>query len=589
MLCLKKLIHSTGLSQRVLIRAKKHLSTSSKKYSDAEDKTSSTEAAKPIKSTSEQDPETRPVEIDIESRLTKYKLPDESIDIPKKHVFQQLTKVRTADPIYTLEEAAEYVPADSMIRYWKYPKLGESYGNLEYSLRSWDNERSVIVQFPDMTDVLIVGAGLIGSAVAYYIKRIASRSGDVVVIDKAPYSPNNCTAFCNGLISTQTKSQDIFRLATFTKELIRNLKEDILVTEEDYAQIKYRPCTHLVLWPEAEVTEVLKCIERNNIDGGFTEARLPHELEQKYPWLSVQNSDVSLGTHGNQDEAIIDPIGLRNLYRTLAQAHGANFILAEGLDFNTMYFKTSRQLSPMGAGAMVCRVGPSGELRNCGFAMTLLALGHNLPFLEARAEMEPEMRDSVEDLHFIQPRLRIYFSFNTPGTPVTDFPAITDTDGSVLIREDHAGNFKYYLTLEESETFFDDDSLTFMNPDADEPYQNLVHHSNEFQQYFDQVIKTRLVKRIPSMEDAKFLSAVSGFESYDTHDGSPIVSPHPFHAKVLLSGGFGSRMALFGPAAAAALSEIIISGEEQTFDMNNFYWDRVIRGRKIDEFESLVK
>lgn len=526
---------------------------------------------------------------DTKSEVIKYELPDDNIDIPKKHVFQQLKIVRTADPIYTLEEAAQWVPPDAMSRVWKYPKLGNSLGNVEYSFRSWDNAHSVIVQFPDMTDAMIIGAGLVGSATAYYTKRAANRSGDVLVIDKAPYSPHNCTAFSNGLISSQSKSQDIARMASFTKELIRNLKEDVLVTEEDVAQIKYRPCSHLILWPEEEVPEVINSLERAHVDGAYTEAKLPQELEIKYPWLKVANTDVALGTHGNQDEAIIDPVGLRNVYRTLAQAHGANFIQAEALDFNTMYSMTANCVSPTSAGALVARVGSSGELRSCGYAYVLLSMGHNTPFFEARAEMEPEMRDVFEDLHFIQPRLRIYFAFNSQGTPMLDFPVITDTDGSLLMREDFACNFKYYLNIEESESFLDDDSQTFLDPEADEPYQNLVHHSKNFQEYFENVIKPRLVKRIPSMEDAQFISAVSGFESHDTHDGSPIVSPHPFHQKILISGAYGSRMATFGPAVAAGLTEIMIDGDETTFDMSQMYWDRVLRGRKIDEFESLLK
>lgn len=530
-----------------------------------------------------------PIKRGDDTGLIKYEIPDDSVDIPKKHVFQQLKIVRTADPIYTLEEAAQWVPADAMNRIWKYPKLGNSMGNIEYAFRSWDNANSVIVQFPDMTDILVIGAGLVGSATAYYTKKATNRSGDVCVIDRAPYSPHNCTAFCNGLISSQSKSQDIARMATLTKELIRNLKEDVLVTEEDFAQIKYRPCTHLILWPEEEVPEVLQSIERANVDGSYVEAKLPQELEIKYPWLRVTDSDVSIGTHGNQDEAIIDPVGLRNVYRTLGQAHGVNFIQAEALDFNMMYSMSAHGISPTAAGALVARVGSSSELRSCGYAYVLLALGHNTPFLEARAEMEPSMRDAFEDMHFIQPRLRIYFAFNSPSTPTIDFPVITDTDGSVLMREDYANNFKYYLNLDESDLFFDDDSQIFMDPDAEEPYQNLVHHSKKFQTYFEQVIRPRLAKRIPTMEDARFISAVSGFESYDMHDGAPIASPHPFHQKLLISGAFGSRMATLGPAVAAGLSEILIDGEETTFDMTQLYWDRVIRARKIDEFGILLK
>jgi glycine/D-amino acid oxidase-like deaminating enzyme len=519
--------------------------------------------------------------------LQRYKVPDEEPDIPKKHVFQQIRKIRQEDPIMTLEEAARYHAPDSLGKSWKYQAVTEQYGNMEYAFRSHENEHTVITQFPDATDFLIVGSGLIGSATAYYCKKTISRVGDVLVIDKDPYSPHNSTAFCNGLISSQSKSRDISRIATLSKELIRTLRRDVLVEPEDFAQIKYRPVTHLILWPENELDDVMEAVDNQIRDGCLVRARLPDELELVWPWLRVIDSDVKLGTHGDQDEALVDPIGLRNLYRTLAQAHGANFIQAEALDFNMQYNRNVNQVHPLSAGAMIARM-TSGQIKSVMFAKTLLCLGHNTPFLEAQAEMEDEIRDSIQDLHFIQPKLRICFLFASFDAPIINFPVITDTDGSVLLRDDYAGVFKYYLTLEECEKFFEEGNEKFMKLDSNEPFANLYHKSEEFETYFNNVIKPKLVKRIPIMEDAKFLLAHSGFESSNTFDGSPIVSLHPFHHKIVLSGGYGKRLMNFAPLAAASLSELMIYDEEETFDVTNFYWDRVMKGRPIDEFHSLV-
>uniref|UniRef100_A0A6G1SBI9 FAD-dependent oxidoreductase domain-containing protein 1 n=1 Tax=Aceria tosichella TaxID=561515 RepID=A0A6G1SBI9_9ACAR len=523
----------------------------------------------------------------VDSSLQKYKIPDEDPDIPKKHVFQQLRRIRQQDAVFTLEEAAKFKAPDSFGKSWKYPTAFDQLGNMEYSFRSYENEHSVITQFPDATDFLIVGSGLIGSATAYYCKKMASRCADIAVIDKDPYSPHNCTALCNGLISSQSKSRDISRIATLSKELIRTLRNDVLVEEDDFAQIKYRPVTHLILWPEVEIDDVMTAVDSQIKDGCYTRAKLPEELELTWPWLNVIDSDVHLGTHGDQDEAIVDPIGLRNLYRTLAQAHGANFIQAEALDFNMQYNINTPQMHPFSAGAVLARV-TSGQIKSVMVAKTLLCLGHNTPFLEARAEMEDEIRDSIQDLHFLQPKLRLCFIFNSMAAPIINFPVITDTDGSVLLRDDYAGTFKYYLTLDECDKFFEEDNEVFMSMDSDNPFPNLFHKGKKFEDYFVNTIKPRLVKRIPVMEDAKFLLTNSGFESVNTYDACPIVSLHPFHQKIVLSGGYGKRLMSFAPLAAASLSELLILDEEETFDVTNFYWDRVIKGRKVDEFHSLV-
>lgn len=522
-------------------------------------------------------------------QLTEIDPPTEDPEAgPKDRVFQQLTKLQCSTPIYTIEEAAEYDIADAMRIYWRYPKLARQKNDFVYTARSWRNEDSLITHFPDLTDWLCVGGGLVGSATAYYIKKQAQRAGDVLVIDKEPYSSNNCTATSPGLLSCQSKSDEIVRITAFSKELIRDLKNDILITQDDYAQIKYQPCTHLILWPQAEVDDVLKAVDMQIENGCYTEVKLPDELEATFPWLKVQKSDVALGTHGNQDEAIVDPIGLRNLYRTLAQAHGANMLKAEVIDFNTIHHRDQEGLAPTSAGGVVVRIPATGELRNLGFGKIILSLGHNTPYLEARSELADYMRDQVEDLHFIKPTLRLCFSFHSFAAPVINFPVITDTDGSMLIRNAFCGDFKYYLTYKESEDFANACQVQFTAKNSDDPFVNLVHSADVFKKYFEDVIKPKLVNRIPVMEDATFNLAYSGFESYNPHDGCPVIGPHPFHFTVLLSRGYGRRLMSYAPIVAASLMELAFGDEEETLDLTHHYWNRVIKHRRIDEFKSLI-
>lgn len=522
-----------------------------------------------------------------ENQVQQFELPHDDTT-PKKHVFQELRKPQHPSPIYTIAEASEYASMENLVLYYRYNKLAQQHTDSEYALRGINNEDTIIFHFPEITDFVVVGGGLVGSATAYYMKKQTSRAADVIVLDKDPYSPHNNTALCNGLITSQSKSQDISRIGTLSKELIRTLKNDLVVTNEDFLKINYRPCTHLILWPESEIPDVMKSIELQMEDGLYTEAKLPGELEASYPWLRAIGTDVGLGTHGNQDEALVDPIALRNLYRTLAQAYGVNFIKAEVIDFNTMHWINTDEVNPLSAGAIVARLPHTGELRNLNFAKVLLCLGHNTPFLEARSEMESYQRDQIQDLHFLQPRLKLCFSFHSLATPLLNFPVITDVDGSVLIREDFYGNFKYYLTYEESEKFLDTDYDKFVDFGKEDPYPNLIHKGKLFSNYFNDVIKPRLVNRIPLMEDAHFNIATSGFESHNTHDGCPIISPHPFHIKVAVAGGFGSRMLTFGPAAAGALSELMVNDEEDFFDMTKFYWNRILKNRRVEEFRSLL-
>jgi len=519
--------------------------------------------------------------------LSKIIVPDENPDLKKKHVFQKLSIPRYEEACYTLEEAAKYVPPMNRRKYYKYPTLSQITGNMDYALRSYENEHTVVNQFPDVTDILVVGGGIVGSSTAYYIKTTCNRAIDACVIDKDPYSPHNCAAISNGLISSQSKCQDVVRSAHLSKELIRCLKNDVICTNEDFAQIRYRPVTHLVLYKESQVDEVVNAVEMQLLNGCYVDTKLPDQLERTFPFLNLSGSDVALGTHGNQDEALVDPLALRNLYRTLAQAHGANFIKAEALDFNMVYHSLAPEISPVAAQAMVARID-TGELRSVHFATTLLCLGHNTPYLEAQAEMEDYHRDAYDDIHFMQPKMRLVFTFSSMDAPVINFPVITDVDGSQLICDDYCGTFKYFANIDDSEKLLNDDCEKFMDIESDEPYPNLIHKDKDMESYFHETIKPRLVRRIPCFEDAKFMFAQSGFESWNCYDGSPLLSEHPYFETILLSGGFGNRMMNFAPLAGTVFSELSLYNKPLTYDIKGYYWERVLKGVRMDEFPQLL-
>lgn len=521
------------------------------------------------------------------SQVDRYEPPVEDRAVPKRSTFIQLQKHRNSEVIYTLEEAAAYRKPENLRTYFKYPALAQNTGYLNHALRSYENLYTTVSQFPDSTDTLIVGAGLMGCSAAYYIKYLFGTSLDVTVIDKDPYGPHNCTAFSNGLITTQSKDEDIIRVAQLSKELIRCLRNDVLCTAEDFAKINYRPVSHLVFYREDQVDEALEAVTLQCKNGCYSEALFCEDIEKRYPFLCLDDLDIAFGVTGNQDEALVDPIALRNLYRVLAQGHGANFIKGEALDFNTVHRMDQSEIVDTPFGAMVVKVD-SGELRHVTYAGTMLCLGHNTPFLEARAEMEGYHRDIFDDLHYLQPKMRLVFTFNSLEAPVINFPVITELDGSQLICESFSGTFKYYLNLDESEEIFDSDCDKYMDVEAGEPYPNLFHTTEDLEVYFNETVKPRLVNRVPAMQDAKFLFAQSGFESWNVQDGNPIMSIHPHFTHIFMAGGYGNRMMNFAPLAGIALTERLIFNDYDLFDITRLHGDRVLRGIRLKEFPQLI-
>lgn len=525
---------------------------------------------------------------DNANHLDKPENPEDDKD-RKVPIFTKFTEPVSRYTFYSLEEGLVPVNSHKMQVYYKYPTLSRDTRGERYAVRAVDNLDTQVFQFPSFTDFMCIGSGLFGSAVAYNLKKILGGGHDVLVIDKDPYSTHNITATCSGLLSFQSKNKDHVRISMLSKEILRNLLHDPVITKEDIASLNIRPITHLILWDCKDVDEVIVANEMQAQNGCHVEMKIPRELEETFPWLKVTNSDVILGTHGNQDELIVDPIALRNLYRVLAQSYGANFIQAEMVDYNLMYKVGISDLDPSGASSIVVKL-PSGEFKTCEFTFQFLSAGHNTPILESKSLEEVMKKQGAKNsLHRLQPRLRIYFNFRSTSCPLINFPAITDTDGCLLIREDLDGSFRYYLTYEESEKFLHIDHLMFIGIDDDgNPCQNLFHTSDLFRDYFEKTIKPRLVNRIPLMSDAEFQFSFSGFQSYNTLDGSPIVCSHPFYHNFYLSGGYGSRMMSYVPTAALSIAEEVCYEECESFDLGSFHWSRVAKNLKIEEFKSLI-
>src|SRR5262245_28873128 len=81
---------------------------------------------------------------------------------------------------------------------------------------------------PPMTkrvDVAIVGGGIVGSATAYYLKKLGY-SGSVAIIEKDTTFARSCTALSCGGIRQQFSTPENIELSKFGLRLIRNLKTE---------------------------------------------------------------------------------------------------------------------------------------------------------------------------------------------------------------------------------------------------------------------------------------------------------------------------------------------------------------------------
>lgn len=67
-----------------------------------------------------------------------------------------------------------------------FKKAASKLTNKEPNLEHYEYDNSDIVNFPTHTDVVVIGGGVMGSSIAYWLREMSSGVLDVAVIEKDP-------------------------------------------------------------------------------------------------------------------------------------------------------------------------------------------------------------------------------------------------------------------------------------------------------------------------------------------------------------------------------------------------------------------
>ncbi|HEX2431203.1 MAG TPA: FAD-binding oxidoreductase [Aestuariivirgaceae bacterium] len=385
----------------------------------------------------------------------------------------------------------------------------------------------------EQVDVVVVGGAVVGSAVAYALKR-AGFPGRVLVIERDPtYARASTTLSCGG-IRQQFSTEENILLSQYGLRLIRDLQKE----HGSDAGIGFREQGYLILASEegAETLSANVAIQRGL---GADIALLDRTtLQARFPWMSVEG--LACGGLGRSGEGWFDPWAWMNLLRAGSRTLGAEWRTGEV----TAVVHDDRQVSgvvlsdgrAIDCGVLVNAAGPAAG-KVAGMAGIALPVG---------------------------PRKRYVFVFDCREASEALHQAPLTIDASGLYFRPEGRQFITGLSPEE----------------ADEPAQLDFEVDHE---WFTQEIWPRLAMRVPTFEAIKATNAWVGHYDYNDLDQNAIVGPHPRLSNFYFANGFSGHGLQQAPAVGQVVAEHIMHGEYRTVDVTRFGYQRIAAGAPLAE------
>lgn len=385
-------------------------------------------------------------------------------------------------------------------------------------------------------DVVIVGGGIVGSAVAYFLSSDAAfRGRRIVLIERDPSYREASTSRSAGGVRQQFSTPENIRLSQFTLDLFRNIKE---VFGPD-ADVGFREQGYLILSSAAARSVLAENVALQQSMGADIVLGEPAELAARFPWLSTEG--IAAGAYSRSGEGWFDPPSLAALFRKVAKAQGVEILNDDVMTIETSSGRVEAVRLKAGdriaCGALVNAAGP--------WAGQVAALaGVPLP---------------------VEPRKRYVY--------VVD------------CREATEALHKGPLTVDPSGVWFRPEGRLFIcgkSPEesAEPPVADLdaIDHA-----FFDGEVWPQLAARVPAFESLKVVNAWAGYYDTNTLDHNAVIGRHPGIANLYLANGFSGHGAQQAAGAGNAVAELIVHGAFRTIDLTRLGYERIAAGRSLTE------
>jgi glycine/D-amino acid oxidase-like deaminating enzyme len=384
------------------------------------------------------------------------------------------------------------------------------------------------------TDVVVIGGGVMGSALAYWLTHL-DPTASVTVIERDPSYASASSALSAASIRQQFSTAVNVRISQHSIELLRGAHEWLAV-EGESPDLRLNEGGYLYLAGQGGLAalEAAHAVQREL--GADVVLLTRPELRQRFPWLSVD--DLAAGSLGLSGEGWFDGYALLTGLARKARHQGARYVRGEvtGIDVanhrvTTLTLADGTRLT---CGSVVNAAG--------AWAGRVAALaGIDLP---------------------VYPRRRTVFVISCP-IALASCPLLIDRTG-FWMRPD-GPHF-----------------IAGAAPRAGEESGDFAPLEPELE-LFESDLWPALAARIPAFEAARVERAWAGYYEYNTFDQNGILGLHPSLDNFVLMNGFSGHGFQQAPVVGRAIAELLLTGRYVTLDLSDLGIGRLLDERPLRE------
>ena len=372
-------------------------------------------------------------------------------------------------------------------------------------------------------DVAIVGGAIVGSAVAYFVKRLAPGASVVVIEPDSTYEFAS-TLRASGGARRQFSCAENIAMSNFSIPFIKDAG-DLLAVDGTPAHVDWREGGYLFIVGASDV-DVLRANrdaqQRNGVVAEWLDA---DALRARFPSMNLDGIAAGVLT---PEDGWCDPNGLLQGLRRKARALGARYVADRvvAIDHDASAARRVR----LGSGA---------------------SLGAEA-IVDAAGAWSPQIAAMVGMPLPIAPLRRFEHYFETPNA-IEPLPYVKDT-ARLAFRPEGRGYSGGLV-------------------DSDEPrgYNFDVDHD-----YFERVVWPALAHRFPAFEACRCKRTWSGLYEQNELDGNPVIGNWSGHLdNFYVASGFSGHGMMHAPAAGRAIAELIVHGRFQTIDLARLGYRRI--------------
>ena len=376
---------------------------------------------------------------------------------------------------------------------------------------------------PARCDVAIVGGAIVGSSVAYFVKRLAP-AATVVVIEPDRTYEFASTLRASGGARRQFSCPENIEMSNFSIPFIAGADETLAIDGAP-AHVEWRQGGYLFIVGDRDVGVLRSNCDAQRAQGVNAQWLDAAALRARFPSMNPDGIAAGVLT---PDDGWCDPNGLLQGLRRKARALGADYLddRVVGIDHDATAVRAVRLASGgvLQAGRVVNAAG--------AWAKSIAAMvGMPLP---------------------IEPLRRFEHYFETPNA-IEPLPYVKDT-ARLAFRPEGRGY-----------------SGGLVNSDEPRGYNFDVDHD-----YFERVVWPALAHRFPAFEACRVKRTWSGLYEQNELDGNPVIGR--FEGRLdnfYVVAGFSGHGMMHAPAAGRAIAELIVHGRSPTIDLARLGYRRI--------------